>query len=151
MARFVTTVESSATPADAFELIANFSNIMSWDPGIGSAKRLDSGPIEVGSRFLVESVFGPRRIPLEYEVLEWIAPNFAVLQARTRDFTSYDVISVSKVPGGSAVTYDADLRLHGVRRVFDLPLLAAFQIIGRRAESGMRRELAKVAASTNRG
>ena len=78
MARFVTTVESSATPEAAFDLI-----------------------------------------------------------------TSYDVISVAAISGGSAVTYDADLRLHGARRIFDLPLLAAFRVIGRRAESGMRRELAK--------
>jgi len=148
MARFATTVESGATPEQAFGLIADFSNIMAWDPGIGAAKRLDSGPIEVGSRFLVESVFGPRRIPLEYEVLEWIEPSFAVLQARTRDFTSYDIISVAKTPRGSAVTYDADLRLHGVRRIFDLPLLAAFQVIGRRAESGMQRELNAIGATS---
>lgn len=141
MARFVTTVESGATPSDAFNLIADFGNIMSWDPGIGSVERLDSGPIKVGSRFRVESVFGPRRIPLEYEVLDWTAPQRAVLQASTRDFTSYDVISVAKTSNGSAVTYDADLRLHGFRRVMDLPLLAAFQVIGRRAEAGMRREL----------
>jgi hypothetical protein len=143
VARFVTTVESSATPEAAFDLIADFGNIMAWDPGIGSAERLDDGPLGVGSRFRVESVFGPRRIPLEYEVLEWVEPKFAVLQASSRDFTSYDVISVATISGGSAVTYDADLRLHGARRIFDLPLLAAFQIIGRRAESGMRRELAK--------
>jgi hypothetical protein len=148
VARFVTTVESGATPEQAFDLIADFSNIVSWDPGVGSAKRLDSGPIDVGSRFRVESVFGPRRIPLEYEVLEWIAPNFAVLQARTRDFTSYDIISVKKTPRGSAVTYDADLRLHGFRRIFDLPMIAAFQVIGRRAESGMRRELNTMGATS---
>ena len=148
MARFVTTVESGATPEQAFDLIADFSNIMSWDPGIGSTKRLDDGPIDAGSRFRVESVFGPRRIPLEYEVLEWIAPNFAVLQAQSRDFTSYDIISVTKTPRGSAVTYDADLRLHGFRRIFDLPLLAAFQVIGRRAESGMRRELNAIGSTS---
>ncbi len=144
MARFVTTVESTAPPKAAFDLVADFSNIMSWDPGVSSAERLDDGPLGVGSRFRVVSVFGPRRLPLEYEVLEWIAPSFAVLQASNRDFTSHDVISVARTPKGSAVTYDADLRLHGARRIFDLPLIAAFQVIGRRAGSGMRRELNKL-------
>ncbi len=145
MARFVTTVESAATPAVAFELIADFSNIRSWDPGIASVRRIDDGPVTVGSRYLVESAFGPRRIPLEYEVLEWEPPTRAVLEAKTRDFDSYDVITVDATAAGSAVTYDADLRLHGIRRVLDIPLIAAFQIIGRRAEAGMRRELSKIA------
>ena len=142
MARYLTSIESKATADDAFDLIADFSRITAWDPGVVSGKRLDDGPIAVGSRFEVLSAVGPRRIPLTYEVLEWDRPHRAVLQARTRDFTSYDVITVADLAGsGSEVTYEANLSLHGVRRLADPLLRVALQIIGRRAEGGIRRAL----------
>ena len=141
VAHFRTTVESAASPAEAFELVADFSNLTRWDPGIVSSRRVDSGPLVVGSKFEVVSAFGPRRIHLEYEVLECEAPTRAVLVARTSDFVSHDEITVAPAPGGSAVTYDAVLELNGLRKVFDLGLQATFQIVGKRAEAGMRREL----------
>ncbi|MEI8082814.1 MAG: hypothetical protein WCI74_13325, partial [Actinomycetes bacterium] len=84
------------------------------------------------------------KIRLEYEVLECEVPKMVVLQARTSDFVSRDVITVVATPGGSTVTYDAVLELNGVRKVFDLGLQAAFMIVGKRAEAGMRRELDKI-------
>lgn len=148
MARYLTTIESKATADAAFDLIADFSRITQWDPGVVSGKRLDIGPISVGSRFEVVSAFGPRRIPLTYEVLEWERPHRAVLQARTRDFTSYDVITVADLAGsGSEVTYEANLNLHGVRRLADPLLRAALEVIGRRAEAGIRRALKDEARS----
>ena len=88
MAHFRTTVESAASPAVAHALVADFSNITDWDPGVVSAERLDSGPL------------------------------------------------------GSAVTYDALLELNGLRKVLDPALNVTFQLVGRRAEAGMRRALA---------
>jgi len=146
MAHFRTTVESAASPAQAFDLVADFSNITEWDPGVVSSERLDVGPLGIGSRFRVVSAFGPRRIPLEYRILEWNPDHRAVLEAQTRDFRSYDVISTDPTPIGSAVTYDALLELNGLRKVFDPALRAAFQVIGRRAESGMRNALRVAAA-----
>ena len=142
MARYRTTIESRAAAADAFDQICDFSRITEWDPGVVSGKRLDSGPIKVGSTFEVVSAFGPRRIPLTYEVLEWERPNRAVLQAVTRDFTSYDVITVDDLAGsGSELTYDATLRLHGPRKLFEPALALTFVVVGRRAESGLRMAL----------
>ncbi|MBP7971207.1 MAG: SRPBCC family protein [Candidatus Nanopelagicales bacterium] len=146
MAHFRTTVESAASPSAAHALVADFSNIADWDPGVVSAERLDSGQLGVGSRFRVVTAFGPRRIPLEYEVLEWDFDHRAVLEARTRDFRSYDVISTAPTPLGSAVTYDALLELNGLRKVLDPALNVTFQLVGRRAEAGMRRALRAAAA-----
>ncbi|MGV1036666.1 MAG: SRPBCC family protein [Candidatus Nanopelagicales bacterium] len=146
MAHFRTTVESAASPAEAFALVADFSNIAQWDPGVISSERLDSDSVGVGSRFRVISAFGPRRIPLDYHVLEWNPNHRAVLEARTRDFRSYDVISTAPTTLGSAVTYDALLELNGVRKILEPVLSATFQIVGRRAESGMRKALRTAAA-----
>ncbi len=146
MARYRTTIESKASADDAFDLICDFARITEWDPGVVSGKQIDAGPITVGTTFEVVSAFGPRRIPLTYEVLEWDRPNRAVLQAVTRDFTSYDVISVDDLAGsGSELTYDATLRLHGPRKLFEPALAASFVVIGRRAESGIRKALKRQA------
>ena len=74
------------------------------------------------------------------------APRRVRLVATTPDFSSHDTITVVPEGSGSAVTYDADLRLVGARRVLDLPLHAAFQVIGRRAQGGLRAALADLAA-----
>lgn len=146
MARFVTTVESSLSAGEAFDLLANFESVADWDPGVSQARRLDTGDLGVGSEFAVVAVFGPRRLPLTYVVQELEPGRRVVLQARTGEFTSYDVITVEPTDAGSRVTYDAELTLHGWRRPADPLLQAAFAVIGRRAEAGLRKALNPVRA-----
>ena len=43
--------------------------------------------------------------------------------------------------GGCVVTWDAELRLRGPRRLLDLPLRAAFGRIGSQAEQGLAERL----------
>ena len=137
MAHFRTSAVSPATAAEAFDFMANFQNLADWDPGVSTSYRLDDGEIGIGSTFHVDSVIGPKTIPLVYEVVEYDAPRRIVLQASTGDFTSYDVLDVDEHEGGVVITYDATLTLHGYRRIFDPLLAAAFQIIGRRAAAGL--------------
>ncbi len=141
MARFATTVESPLPAADAFDLLAHFDSVADWDPGVVRAERLDAGELRVGSAFLVTAAFGPRRIPLTYVVRDLQPGRRVVLDAVTGDFTSHDVISVEPQGTGSRVTYDAELTLHGWRRPADPFLQIAFQVIGRRADAGLRAAL----------
>lgn len=141
MARFKTVLGSTMPSVEAFELLANFESVADWDPGVTSARRLDDAELGPGSRFAVVAAFGPRRIPLEYVVRDIQPGEHIALEAQTAEFTSYDVITVRPVPGGSEVTYDATLRLHSWRKLFDPWLQAAFLVIGKRAEAGLRRAL----------
>lgn len=148
MARFATTVHSSLVAAEAFDLLAHFDSVADWDPGVSEAKRLDEGELRVGSSFHVVAAFGPRRIPLTYVVQELEPGHRVVLEAVSGEFTSYDVITaVPEAAGGSAVTYDATLTLHGWRRPADLALQAAFLVVGKRAEAGLRKALNPAAAA----
>lgn len=142
MARYVTTIESPKSAAVAFDLLANFESVAEWDPGVATAERLDSGELRVGSAFLVDSVIGPRHIPLTYVIRELEPGRRVVLEAITEQFSSYDVMTFEDRPDGSAVTYDATLTLRGPFRPFDPLLRLAFLVIGRRAEDGLRRALA---------
>ena len=146
MARFITTVESSLQPAEAFDLLAHFESVAEWDPGITEAERLDEGELRVGSAFLVTAAFGPRRLPLTYVVRELEPGERVVLEAVSHEIVSHDVISVHPGPQGSTVTYDATVTLQGWRKLGEPGLRAAFGVFGGRAEAGLRTALNPVPA-----
>lgn len=155
MAHFRTTLSSTAPVAEAFERLADFASAADWDPGITEAPLTSGERGRVGARYAVVAQFGPRRIPLEYQIVEREEPTDdqpgrVVLVADGGSFTSHDTITVGPGPDGAEVSYDAILTLRGPWRVMDLPLHLAFQVIGRRAETGLRGELARLAAAEPR-
>lgn len=149
MAHYRTTISSTAPVAAAFERLADFASVAAWDPGVVEADLVSGEPGRQGARYAVVAQFGIRRIPLDYDIVECIEPaggqpGRVVLVADGGTFTSHDTITVAPGPDGAEVTYDAVLTLRGVARVADIPLHLAFQIIGRRAEAGLRRELSRL-------
>jgi hypothetical protein len=141
VARYRTSITSTLPADDAFALLADFSSAERWDPGVREAHRLDDGPLRVGSTFRVVSRFAGRDIPLDYEIIRFDAPEVVVLRAESSTIVSLDTITFESTPGGSTVTYDADLRLKGALRFLDPALAVAFGRIGDRARDGLRRVL----------
>lgn len=142
MARYTTTVSSSLSADEAFDYLRDFATIAQWDPGVAEATLVDGEAGQVGARYQVDTVLLGWVTPLEYAiVVEVESPDGSRridLRAENEDFISYDVITVRPAAGGCQVTYDADLALKGVRRLFDPTLWLLFQVIGRRAEGGLR-------------
>jgi hypothetical protein len=66
MARFGTTVTSSADPQVVFDYLADFSTVAQWDPGVSAARLIDGVAGSAGARYLVTAEFFGRKIPLEY-------------------------------------------------------------------------------------
>lgn len=156
MARYSTILQTEAPAALVLDHLADFATVAEWDPGVTEATLISGEPGQVGSRYRVIALFGPRRIPLEYVVVERVdplhaQPGWVVLSAETAMFTSHDTITVTPTGRGSQVQYDAILTLHGPGRVLDWPLHQSFQVIGRRAEKGLRSELAALAAAHANG
>jgi carbon monoxide dehydrogenase subunit G len=52
MIRFSNTITISRPPAVVFAYLADFQNVPRWNYAIASTRRLDPGPIAVGSRYL---------------------------------------------------------------------------------------------------
>lgn len=142
MARYRCTIETSLTPEEAFDYMARFSNAVSWDPSVVSAEMETPDPVGPGSTFeLVVRSLG-RDLPFRYEVVEHDRPRRVVLRAVRGSLVSEDTVTVRALSvGGSALTYDADLRLTGPLRLIDPILGLVFQRLGRNAEAGLRREL----------
>ena len=141
MARYETTIESRLSQADAFDYMAEFSNAREWDPSVSAAKRVDDGPVAVGSAFDLVASFAGKDVPLRYTVLEFERPRRIVLEARRPGFVSRDTITVAEAATGSTVHYDALLELSGWRRLIGPFFQRTFDGIGDRAAEGMRAAL----------
>jgi hypothetical protein len=141
MARYETTIESRLSQADAFDYMAEFTNAREWDPSVGQARRVDDGPVAVGSAFELIARFAGKDVPLRYTVLEHDRPQRVVLEARRPGFVSRDTITVAEAAAGSTVHYDALLELSGWRRLFGPFFQRTFDGIGDRAAEGMRAAL----------
>lgn len=141
MAHYRTTVSSSMTASEAFDYMAAFENVAVWDPGVRSAKRTTEGEPARGTRFAVEASFMGRSLPLDYEITAFEAGRTFVLIAETSTLRSVDTITVVADGQGSKVTYDADLVLKGLLKLFDPALRLGFRSVGDKARDGLRKAL----------
>lgn len=138
MARYRTVIDIPISRDDLFAYMAAFENVAEWDPSIVEGERIGGGELGVGTQFrIVVSNFG-RQSPLIYELITYDAPSSATFQAQTSAIRSTDSITVSQRPGDtSRLTWEADLRLKGVLRLWDLPMRLIFKRIGDKGRNGL--------------
>jgi hypothetical protein len=141
MAHFRTQITTSLPAEEAFAYMADFANVARWDPGVARARRLDDGPLRVGSRFEVVTSLAGIRSRFVYRLAQLDAPDRIVLEAETESLRSVDTVTIEKSGDGCRVTYDAVLLPKGLRYLADPLLHLAFQWIGARAADGLRTAL----------
>ena len=141
----MTTIRETVTTAldrtGAFDYVADFGQQAEWDPNTASSRRLDDGPIAVGSRFALQVKMGPRLAPMEYRITELVRPDRVVLEGEGSGVWSRDEITFSDTSSGTRVVYEATIELRGILGWFQPLLGRAFAAIGRGAASGLQREL----------
>jgi hypothetical protein len=141
LARYVTTIQSTRPPSEAFAYMADFSNARIWDPSVSKAVTVGGGPIGLGSVFDLVARFAGREVPLRYTIVAYDAPNSVVLEATRPGFASRDTISVEPAGNGSVVHYDARLVFSGLGRLLDPVMQVVFRRVGSRATAGMQAAL----------
>ena len=141
MARYVTTIESKLSPAEAFAYMADFSNALHWDPSVVEASRSATGAVGNGSTFDLVVKFGGRKLPMRYEIVSYDEPRVVVIEAQQPSFTSRDTITVAPIGDGSTVHYDALLEFKGHGRMLDPIMQLIFNRTGDKAAAGMRAAL----------
>ncbi len=140
MAHYADTIESPKPAAEAFGYLADFSSVAEWDPSAIRARMLGEAPGR-GTEFEVVVSFAGRELPFTYETVEFERPRRIVLRAESSTVVSEDTITVRETPGGSAVTYEAQLRPKGLMKLADPLLALLFKRLGDNAAAGLRREL----------
>lgn len=149
MATYRTAVKSPMAPADAFAYMSDLRNFAEWDPGVTRVVQVtgDGGGPDTAFDVTVKGLGGDldlRYITLDHQPPtrgKTAGPGRVLVRADTRFLSSVDEVLVLPDGTGSIVTYDAELALKGVARVFGLGLGLVFDRIGDRAAAGMERVL----------
>ena len=142
MARYIGTVTAPHSAEEVWNYLADLRSIREWDPSVDSVELAGGEPRAEGARYEVEVRFRGRSITLPYRIVEVDPPHRVVFE--TEEVSVRDEARIDPVgEGASRVTWDADLRLRGIRRLFDLPLRGFFNRLGEDARKGLGERLRK--------
>lgn len=128
------------------DYLADFTHAEEWDPGTESCTRLDSGPVQVGSRFHNESKIAGVSTELTYELVTY-DPDKVVLRGENDSATSTDTITVVPLPrgAGTEITYEAVIEAKGAGKLAEPLMKLVFERIGSKTEDQMTEALDKLA------
>ena len=140
----MTTVSRTFTvtppPGVVIDYLKDFGNAEQWDPGTEKCTRLDSGPVQVGSRWHNESRIAGVSTELTYELTE-LTDERIVLVGRNETATSTDTITVRPHAQGSEVTYEAVIEMSGAAKLAAPLVKVVFEKIGNDTEDDMTQVL----------
>lgn len=114
MARFTRSIDTHASPEEAFAFLEDFSNAADWDPGVAAVERLDEGPIGLGSRFGLDLDVAGRIQRWEYTVEVHEAPRRVTFVTRSPRAVGIDAVTVVPTAEGARVDWDATFRFTGL-------------------------------------
>jgi carbon monoxide dehydrogenase subunit G len=117
--------------------LADFGHADQWDPGTQSCTRIDDGPVAVGARWHNVSKILGKETELEYR-LDQLGDDHIVLVGHNKTATATDHITVRPAEGGSEITYDATVDLHGVAKLGSPVLQVQFEKLGDQTVDGIR-------------
>jgi carbon monoxide dehydrogenase subunit G len=135
------TTETRRVPGpidEVFDYLADFSNAAEWDPGVVSARRLDDGPVGVGSRFDVQARFAGRTLPMSYHLARANRPTGLEFTGLSPGSTARDVIALAPDgEGHTRVTWTLEVTLTGWSRLAEPLLGPLLRRLGRKALDGL--------------
>jgi hypothetical protein len=143
MARYVATIPSSKTPAEAFAYMADLRNFAEWDRGIIRVEQIKGNGAGLGTIFdITVKGMGGKDSVLRYETTEYDEPTNVLVKGRNWMFTSIDRITVVPTATGCDVTYDAILTANWIIAPMNILLGRVFNKVGDSATRGLRKVLA---------
>ncbi len=105
MIQIVETITGRCRPQEAFDFLADFTNIQAWDPTVLAARALTPGPLRRGMRFGLTMQFGLRCLPMTYHLVEMDPPHRLVFFGRGASYRALDVIDIEPFQMGFRLGY----------------------------------------------
>ncbi len=142
MVHVVRTFAVSTAPAQAIDYLADFAHAEAWDPGTQTCVRIGDGPVGVGATWRNTSKILGSTTELDYRLTHLDSERIELV-GENKTATATDVITVRPVPGegGSEITYDATVVLHGVAKLGSPLMQLEFEKLGNQTVEGIQREL----------
>lgn len=138
---------TTSLPIDvAFDYVANFENIVEWDPGVTAARKTAAAPAAVGTAYDLDLNYGGSDLAMTYTITEFDPPRLVVLHGDGARSAAVDRIAFTAVDGGTRIDYEADIRLKGLFRLTEPFLGRLFARVGEGARDGLDRRLAELAS-----
>ncbi len=138
MPRYTTFIPSLWPVERAFGYMSDFANAAAWDPGVLEARRLDTGPLGVGSAFELVVSFAGRRRTMRYRIERYDANREVVFSSVTPTLRSVDTLSFESRADGCVMTYVAELSFSGAAAIANPLLALVFKRVGDRARDSLR-------------
>ena len=139
-------VETDLHIEATFDYVADFENIVEWDPGVTAVRKMSNGPAAVGTAYELDLNYGGSPLSMVYRITEWDPPRRVVLEGDGSRSFAIDRISFLPTATGTVVEYQADIRLKGVYRAAEPFLGKLFRRVGDGAREGMENRLRELAA-----
>lgn len=105
-------------PHIVVDYLKDFGHAEQWVPGTRTCERIDSGPVGEGAYWHNVSRMLGRTAELTYKLCELTDRTVVFVGANTSS-TAVDTITVEPAGGGSTVTYEAELEMHGTARLLN--------------------------------
>ncbi len=143
MARYVTTISSSKSPAEAFAYMSDLRNFAEWDKGIIRVEQITGDGAGLGTVFdiTVKGIGGQNSV-LRYETTEFDSPTNVLVKGKNWMFTSIDRVTIMPTATGCDVTYDAVLTANLIVWPMNIMLSRIFDKVGAVATRGLKKVLA---------
>jgi hypothetical protein len=134
------TFEVPNRPLETFAFVREFEHAAKWDPAVTDARRVDPGPVKLGTRFVL--VAKPFDMKMPYQVTDFVPGKRIALEGQNDTYAWRDEILFEPAPsGGTVITYDARLDLKGLLGIGQPVLALVFSRAGDRAIDGIKRLL----------
>ena len=144
----IETGETDLAADTTFDYVANFENIVEWDPGVSAARKVTPGPVGVGTEYALDLQYGGAPLSMVYRITEWDPPRLVVLEGDGSRSHAIDRIAFKPTSTGTVVDYRADIRLKGLYRLAQPFLGKLFRDIGDGAARGLDGRLRRLAAQS---
>jgi carbon monoxide dehydrogenase subunit G len=134
----------TSTPVELVSsYLSDFTTTVTWDPHTASCRRVDDGPIAVGSVFDNVQRIGPMRSRFRYRVEQYEPGSRIVLTSQSGGVDLRDTMTFAADRDGAVttVTYTARLRLKGVAKVSAPIMRRLLNRIADQAAAGMQQRL----------
>lgn len=134
------TFSVDAPVQSVIDYLKDFGNAEEWEPGTVSCRRLDDGPIDVGSRWHNESRLVGISTELTYELTELDSVHLRFIGSNDTA-TSDDTMTFTSNGDATQVTYTAVITFNGAAKLADLPARLLFERVGNEVEENLTRVL----------